>query len=166
MKPVRTALMVVLAMSLTGGFVAQAQQKQQKKPQAQVVTAAELKWVDGSPAMPPGTKVAVVEGDPKQRGPFTMRLKLPADFKAAPHWHPGVEHVTVLSGTGYFGLGDTFDPTKGQVLPPGSFVLIPPKTPHFAWAKEEIIVQLHGVGPWGITYVNPADDPSKKVGQK
>lgn len=166
MKPVRTALMVLLAMSLTGGLVAQAQPKQKMKPQAQVMTAAELKWVDGSPSLPPGTKVAVLEGDLKQRGPFTIRLKLPADFKIAPHWHPGVEHVTVLSGTGYFGLGDKFDQAKGQVLSPGSFVSTPPKTPHFAWAKEEVIVQLHGTGPWGITYVNPADDPSKKIGQR
>jgi hypothetical protein len=37
-----------------------------------------------------------------------------------------------------------------------------PKTHHFGWTAEETIVQLHGVGPWGVTYVNPADDPRNK----
>ena len=166
MKPVRTALMVVLAMSLAGGFVAQAQQKQKKKPQAQIMTAAELQWVDAPPSVPPGAKIAVLEGDPKKPGPFTLRFKIPADYKVPPHWHPGVEHVTVLSGTIYVGVGDMFDPAKGQALSAGSFSVMQPKTPHFAWTKEETILQLHGVGPWGINYLHPADDPSKKVGQR
>jgi len=166
MKPVRMVLMVILAVSLTGGLVAQAQPKQKMKPQAQVMTPAELQWVDAPPSTPPGAKIAVLEGDPKKPGPFTLRFKLPADYKVPPHWHPGVEHVTVLSGTIYVGMGTTFDPAKGQALSAGSFSVMQPKTPHFAWTKEETILQLHGMGPWGITYINPADDPSKKVGQR
>ncbi len=42
-------------------------------------------------------------------------------------------------------------------------MILQPKTNHFAWNKEEVIVQLNGIGPWGVTYVNPADDPRKKV---
>jgi hypothetical protein len=36
-----------------------------------------------------------------------------------------------------------------------------PKTNHFAWADNEAKVQVRGVGPWAINYVDPADDPRK-----
>jgi hypothetical protein len=40
-------------------------------------------------------------------------------------------------------------------------MIMQPKTPHFTWNQEEVIVQLNGTGPWGVTYINPADDPRK-----
>jgi hypothetical protein len=122
----------------------------------------EIKWVDGPPALPKGVKVAVIEGNPQQEGPFTMRMLLPAGTKAAPHWHPGLEHVTVLAGTFNIGVGEKLDTASGKSLPTGGFVVMPAKTPHFAWVDVETVIQLHGIGPWGITYVNPADDPAKK----
>jgi anti-sigma factor ChrR (cupin superfamily) len=126
-----------------------------------MVTPNELKWAD-VPSLPPGAKVAVIEGPMDQATPFTIRLKLPADYKIPAHWHPAIEHVTVLSGTFNLGMGDTLDPTKTKALPPGSIAIMQPKTHHFGWTKEETIVQVHGVGPWGVNYVNPADDPRKK----
>lgn len=54
------------------------------------------------------------------------------------------------------------DPSKTKPLAAGSVAIMQPKTHHFAWTKEETIVQIHGVGPWAINYVNPADDPRKK----
>lgn len=60
------------------------------------------------------------------------------------------------------GAGDKVDPSKTKALTAGSVAVMPPKTAHFAWNKEETVVQVHGVGPWAITYVNPADDPRKK----
>jgi len=127
-----------------------------------MVSPAEVHWVDAPPALPPGAKVAVIQGDPKVEGPFTMRIKLPADYKIAPHFHPDTETVTVLSGAFHVAMGDTFDASKAKSLSAGSFAALPKKSPHFAFAKEETIIQVNAHGPWSLNYVNPADDPRKK----
>jgi len=126
-----------------------------------MVTPNDLKWAD-VPSLPPGAKVAVIEGPMDQATPFTIRLKLPADYKIPAYWHPAIEHVTVLSGTFNLGMGDKLDPTKTKALSAGSMAIMQPKTNHFGWTKEETIVQVHGVGPWGVNDVDPADDPRKK----
>jgi quercetin dioxygenase-like cupin family protein len=120
-----------------------------------------LKWVE--PAVLPGSKLAVLQGDPAKEGLFVYRFKFPANFKVPPHFHKASENVTVLSGTFFVGLGEKFDQGSGKELPVGGFIAIPPKHPHFAWAgPQETIVQVHGIGPTDITFVNPADDPRKK----
>ncbi len=91
-----------------------------------------------------------------------MRLWLPDGFKIQPHWHPAVEHVTVVSGEFNVGMGEKFDTAGGHALPAGTFAFLAPQMRHFAWAKGDTVLQLHGVGPWQINYVNPADDPRKK----
>ncbi|MBI3144551.1 MAG: cupin domain-containing protein [Pseudogulbenkiania sp.] len=126
-----------------------------------IVTPSDLKWADTN-TLPPGAKVAVIEGKMNEEGPITARLKLPADYKVPAHWHPGVERVTVLSGTFNYGMGDKLDPQMTKALGPGSVVVMQPKMNHFVWTKEETVIQLNIMGPWGITYVNPADDPRKK----
>jgi len=126
-----------------------------------MVTPADLQWTDVA-SLPAGTKIAVIEGPINEAVPFTVRLKLPADYKVPAHWHPAIERVTVLSGTLNLGVGDTFDQAKTKALPAGSISIMEPKMNHFGWTGEETIVQLSGMGPWGITYVNPADDPRKK----
>jgi quercetin dioxygenase-like cupin family protein len=105
---------------------------------------------------------AVIEGPPTEAVPFTFRLKFPPNYKIPAHWHPAIEHVTVISGTLNLGTGDKIDEAKTKSLSAGSVAIMQPKTNHFGWAKEETVVQVHGVGPWGLTYVNPADDPRKK----
>jgi quercetin dioxygenase-like cupin family protein len=125
-----------------------------------LLTPADLKWTD-TPALPPGAKVALMEGKMSEPGPVTVRLKLPANYRIPPHWHPVVERVTVLSGTFHYGMGDSFDKKATQALTAGSFVVMPPEMRHYVWTKEETVVQLNVQGPWGITYVNPADDPRK-----
>jgi Domain of unknown function (DUF4437) len=94
--------------------------------------------------------------------PFTFRIKFPVNFKVPPHWHPAVERVTILSGTLHLGRDDTFDEAKTKALPAGSIYITEPKINHFGWTSKETVVQLSGMGPWGITYVNPADDPRKQ----
>ena len=126
-----------------------------------MVMPADLKWVD-VPSLPPGAKIAVIEGPMNEALPFTVRLKLPADYKVPAHWHPAIEHVTVISGTFNMGTGDTLDQSKTMPLSAGSVAIMQPKTNHFAWTKEETIIQAHGVGPWAVNYVNPADDPRNK----
>jgi hypothetical protein len=126
-----------------------------------MVTPTDLKWAE-VPSLPPGAKIAVIEGPLTEAVPFTLRLKLPADYKIPAHWHPAIEHVTVISGTFHMGAGDKLDMAKTKPLSAGSVAIMQPKTNHFGWTKDETIIQVHGVGPWGVTYVNPEDDPRKK----
>ena len=126
-----------------------------------MVMPGDFKWAE-VPSLPPGARIAVIEGPMNEPVPFTVRLKFPANYQLPAHWHPAIEHVTVVSGTFNMGVGDKLDTSKTQALPTGAVAIMQPKTNHFAWTKYETVVQLHGVGPWGITYVNPADDPRKK----
>lgn len=126
-----------------------------------MVAPGDLKWSD-VPSLPPGAKIAVIEGPMNEAVPFTVRIRFPANYKLPAHWHPAVERVTVLSGTFNMGVGDELDLQKTTPLTPGSIAIMQPKTNHFAWTKEETVIQLNGVGPWGITYVNTANDPRKK----
>ena len=121
-----------------------------------------LKWSPVPPVFPKGAELAVVAGDPGKPGPFVIRFKAPAGYKVASHTHPIDENVTVISGTFHMGMGNKFDETKGTALKAGGFAKLPPGAAHYVWFTEPTILQLHGIGPFGITYVNPADDPSKK----
>jgi quercetin dioxygenase-like cupin family protein len=120
----------------------------------------ELKWAD-FPALPPGAKVAVIQGPPNEAKPYIVRLKFPANYKVPVHTHPGTEHLTVISGTFHLGTGDKRDQKQTKALTPGSVALIQPNIKHFAWTNSETVVQLHGMGPSAIAYPNPADDPRK-----
>jgi anti-sigma factor ChrR (cupin superfamily) len=126
-----------------------------------MISPKDLKWGD-VPSLPPGAKIAVIEGPMSEAVPFTFRLKFPANYRIPAHWHPAVERVTVISGTFNMGVGDKLDMKKSMPLARGSMMILQPKTNHFAWTKGEVVVQLNGTGPWGVTYVNPADDPRKK----
>lgn len=126
-----------------------------------MVMPADLVWAD-LPSLPPGAKFALIEGPLNEAVPFTMRIQLPANYEVPAHWHPAIEHVTVISGAFNMGTGDKPDRAKTKALTPGSVAIMQPKTSHFAWTAGETVIQIHGVGPWGITYVNPADDPRKK----
>ena len=121
----------------------------------QMLHPSDLKWVD-VPSLPPGAKIAVIEGPMNEAVPFTVRIKFPANYNLPAHWHPAIERVTVLSGSFHMGMGDKLDRKMTKPLGPGGLMIIQPKTSHFAWTKEEAIVQLNGTGPWGITYINPA----------
>ena len=122
-------------------------------------TPTEIKWQEAPPSLPRGAKVAVLEGDLGSPGPFTMRIMVPAGYKIPPHFHPGIEHVTILSGSFFMGMGETWDESKGHELTAGSFAYMAAGTRHFVWTKRATVLQVHGIGPWGITYVNPTDDP-------
>jgi len=131
-----------------------------------MVVPNEIAWKPVPPSLPPGAQAAVVEGDPAKPGPFTIRLKMPKGYKIPPHTHPVIEHVTVLQGLFQMGTGPKWDDKALHDLPAGGFVAMPAGTQHFAACKQDCTLQLHGMGPWGITYVNPADDPRSKAAQK
>jgi quercetin dioxygenase-like cupin family protein len=125
------------------------------------VSADQLKWGPAPPAFPKGAQISVLAGDPTKEGLYVIRLKLPGGYKVPPHTHPKDENVTVVSGTFNIGMGSTLDEKSGNALKAGGFVHMPKGMQHFAWFTEESIIQLHGMGPQGIIYVNPADDPRK-----
>lgn len=126
-----------------------------------ILTPQDVKWSPGPASIPKGAEVAVLYGDPAKDGPFAMRLKMPKGYKIAPHNHPKPEIVTVISGTFRIGMGDTADPSKAKQLPAGSFFAFAPGLNHYASTDEDTIVQLNSIGPWGLNYVNPKDDPRK-----
>jgi hypothetical protein len=120
-----------------------------------------LKWGDAPPVLSKGAKLAVLQGDPSKPGPFVMRLQMPAGYKVAPHWHTQTENVTVMSGTFMVGMGDKYDAKAMKPMKGGAFGSIPGKAPHYAMAKTPAVIQIHGEGPFDLTYVNDKDDPTK-----
>ncbi|MDQ5856684.1 MAG: cupin domain-containing protein [Acidobacteriota bacterium] len=156
--------LVLLVICSVGALSAHEQKKgaAKKMPAHVMVTPGDIRWVDAPPSMPPGAKVAVLEGDPSKPEYFAMRIKAPGGYKFMPHWHPNVERFTVLSGTFHLGLGDTFTETGAQAMTAGSYATLQPKVHHYGWTEGETELHLTTLGPWKRVYVNPADDPSKK----
>jgi quercetin dioxygenase-like cupin family protein len=157
------SILVALSLTLSAGLVAAQGTPNHGAQHAIIVLPDQISWGPAPPALPAGAKVAVIEGKPAEPGPFTMRLSLPNGYRIKPHYHPGIEHVTVMKGTFRVGMGDKFDASALTSMPTGTFAALEPGTHHFAEARGETIVQVHGVGPWSLTYVNPADDPRKQT---
>jgi len=112
------------------------------------------------PAFPPSVRLAVVVGQPSEPGPYVIRVKVPSGVKLMPHRHPEDRIYTVMSGVFYIGLGDRFDDDKVKAYPPGSVIVLPGNTFHFHWAKSgEYVTQVTAIGPLGLEYLDPADDP-------
>jgi quercetin dioxygenase-like cupin family protein len=137
-----------------------------KAPTHILMAASEAKWGDPPPVFEKGMSFSVVSGDPGKPGLYVVRAKMPAGYKIAPHWHPTDEHVTVLSGTLALGMGEKFDKASMKDLPAGGYALLPADMRHFAMATTDTTIQVHGQGPFVLTYVNPADDPSKRAPAK
>lgn len=128
-----------------------------------VAKPSDLKWGDAPPVFEKGASMAVLSGDPSKDGLYVVRLKMPAGYKINAHWHPTDEHVTVISGTFLAGMGDKLDKSKMKEFPAGSYALLPANMHHYAMAKNACVVQVHGMGPFSLTYVDPTDDPMKRV---
>ena len=120
-----------------------------------------LRWGEVPPVFPKGAQLAVVSGDPGKDGLYVVRLRMPPGYKIPAHNHPTAEYVTVLSGNFHIGMGDKLDQSSGQELRAGGFAEAPAGTNHYAWASSATVVQVHGQGPFALTYVNAADDPSR-----
>jgi mannose-6-phosphate isomerase-like protein (cupin superfamily) len=131
-----------------------------------LVHNADVAWQDAPPFLPPGAKVAVLDGDPGKPGLYTMRLKIPDGYRVAAHWHPNAEHLTIVAGTFHLGMGDRLDTSKATALKPGDYTVMPGKMHHYAWSEGETVVQAHGMGPFRMIYVDPKDDPSRGAKKK
>ena len=150
MKAPRAASSVIAILAATGSLV---------HAQTISITPDQLTWQQ-SAASP--SETAVLMGDPRRPGPFVMRVRIEANTKVMPHSHPVDVQVTVLSGTLLHAEGETFDETKLKEYPAGSFFVERASIPHYAVAKTAVVLQGSGTGPFGLTYVNPQDDPRNK----
>ena len=120
----------------------------------------DIKWGPAPAVFPPGAEFAVMQGDPSKAEPFTVRLRFPNGYKIPAHTHPTVENVTVLSGTFMAGMGPKFDESALKALGRDDFASLPAEHPHYAMARGLTVVQVHAIGPFALTYVNPADTPA------
>jgi len=134
---------------------------QSEKPQ-NAFTPGQVKFGPAPPFLPPGAQLAVLEGDPMAAaGDYTIRLKMPAGYKIAPNTHPLRESVTVISGTLKVGMGDKFDAAHMMSFPAGSFAYLDPDMHHYAMASGPTVIQIQGMSPATVIYIDPAYDPSK-----
>lgn len=156
---------IIAALILLGIFsiVTQVRAQMTNMPAGHImIMPGDIKWADAPPGLPPGSQAAVIEGDPRAAGLFTLRAKIPANWKVMPHSHPADEHITVIEGSCYMGVGDKFDEATAKEMTTGGFAVMKTGTHHYFFTKQDCIIQVHGMGPWGITYVNAADDPRNK----
>jgi quercetin dioxygenase-like cupin family protein len=144
--------LILLTVMFLGGF---GQAQSDHAP----INASDIVWGPAPAFFPAGAEFALLDGNPEKAEPITLRLKFPAGYELPAHWHPTQENVTVLSGEFYVGMGDKLDKANSVALKPGGFAAVPAEHHHYAWTKEETIVQVHLIGPVEITYVNPKDDP-------
>ncbi len=161
MKPsIGSAFIVVAAIALALPRLAgQGSGEMSHSKEMALHTPADIKWEAGPPSLPPVAKRAVLEGDPSKEGPFVIRLQMPDGYHIPPHTHPVTERVTVISGELHLAMGETLERSAAQKLSAGTYGYWPAGMKHAGWAKGNTVLQLHGTGPWSITYVNPADDP-------
>jgi quercetin dioxygenase-like cupin family protein len=127
-----------------------------------VVPASAVAWGPAPPSLPAGAQAAVLLGSPAKEGPFVLRLKFPAGYAVPPHRHSKDELLTVIAGGFAVASGEKLDRTASPFLAPASFVHLPAGMPHYAWVETETVVQINGVGPFDVTYVDPKDDPRNK----
>lgn len=128
-----------------------------------VTLPGDIRYSAAPAALPSGAEAAVLYGDPTKEGMFVMRLKAPKNYRIAPHTHPKPEAVSIISGRMRLGLGQAADRASVEELPPGAFSIMPQGVAHYAFFDEETVIQVDGVGPWRIDYVDPKDDPRNQI---
>lgn len=130
---------------------------------AKFLQPAQIQWGDAPPALPKGAQAIVLSGNPNASGAFVLRLKAPAGYKVAMHWHPSDEQVTVIEGDFTLSMDDGSRPHQ---LSAGSFALMPAKMHHAGSTQAGTILQVSGIGPFEINYINPKDDPRHHAAAK
>ena len=157
MKTIFTSTLAMLLVVAFSNTRLSAEETQSSEMRLYPLTSIE--WKPGPAAIPAGAKMAVLEGDPTKEGPFVVRFQFPDGYHIPPHTHPKTERVTVISGNLLLATGETLDRSSAKKLPAGSFGYWPAGMKHAGWSEGETVIQLHGIGPWQIIYVNPAVDP-------
>ena len=145
-------LLTTFASAAVGASIAVAQNG---APGVVALTPDEMKWRSQGVLAAPGLEQLNLVGDPARSGPYTIRLRFPKGYRIPPHTHPDAREVTILSGTYATGYGERFDPANLKILPTGSFYTEPANMPHYIEIKEDVVLQVSGIGPSGRKYVNP-----------
>jgi mannose-6-phosphate isomerase-like protein (cupin superfamily) len=146
------------AMMQTSGRPAGSADELFSPPQAS--SPAALRW-GPVPGVPKGMEGAGLYGNPSKRDLYALRIRLPDGYFMPPHLQPEAEILTVIHGTLIVGLGEGFDRERAEVLRAGSVSILPARRPHYFRSVGETIVQVEGIGPLDIEYVNPADAPDE-----
>ena len=160
-RSIAVSQMVALSFGVAA-ILGPATQVQATETHHTVVSGDAVNWGPAPPSLPPGAQAASLLGSPAKEGPFVLRLKFPAGFIVPPHRHSKDEFVTVISGKFAIASGEKVDRASLKSLPPASFVHLPAGMPHYAWAEAETVVQINGMGPFDVKYVDPKDDPRNK----
>jgi quercetin dioxygenase-like cupin family protein len=156
---------IALALTISSAHVAaqaQGEEARAHQPDEAVFRAIRSEDVQWKPfsAFPAQARLGVLVGDPSRPGPYVIRVRLPGGTKMMPHKHPEDRIYTVLSGIFYIGLGEEFDESRLMAYGVGSVIVLPGGTSHFHWAKSgEYVTQITAIGPLGLSYVHPDDDP-------
>lgn len=157
-KGVRLSAIAVAASLSTGAVADPSAHKQM----VTVADAAAVQWKPAPAALPKGIEISVIMGDPDKPGPFALRLRIPPATVIAPHTHATDETVTLLEGALVHDMGEKMVESRGEPFREGGFLYLPALMPHSLWTKDRpAVIQVNGTGPFGLNYVNPADDPSK-----
>lgn len=153
MNLIAKGINILAAVALLSGFIQNVEAEEIiKNKEGIIFFGSETKWQDAPNY--PGAKMVVVEGNPKETGPFTIRYKFPANTAIPPHFHPGEERDTVISGSLHVVMRQDLSSQVPQTLLSGDFWFIPAEFPHAAFTTEETVLQIQGMGPWGITYIS------------
>jgi quercetin dioxygenase-like cupin family protein len=144
---------VILALALFSGPPLRAEKDAQGFVR---LSPQDLVWKDVPGGL--GAQMAILAGDPEKPGLYVIRMKFPPGVMSRNHFHPEDRHAVVIQGTWWTGTGDVFDPSRTVPLKPGSYMKHPAGGHHFDGAKdEEVIVQIVGNGPTGMTLLAPGE---------
>ena len=123
-----------------------------------------LKWMDaGGAGLPSGAQMAVLSGNPGKAGMFKVQIKMPAGYAVPAHHHPTDEIVRVRSGRLNYGMSDKLDKSNaGTLSDPATHVTMKAGMNHWVFTTDGALVEVSGMGPFQIVYVDPKDDPRKK----
>ena len=100
---------------------------------------------------PDGGRSTVILGNPREPGPYVIRITFGPGQGSRPHFHDQARHITVIKGTWWVSTGaraDVYDPDYMRPVEVGTFIYEPPYGHHYDMAKdEEVTVQIMGIGP-------------------
>lgn len=147
---------------LIGASAFCARTPQAHEPHHTVVSGDAITWGPAPASLPRGAQAAALLGSPAKEGPFVLRVKFPAGFVIPPHRHTKDEFVTVISGKVAIASGEKVERASLKPVPSASFIHLPAGMPHYLFAAEESVVQINGVGPFDVVYLDPKDDPRKQ----
>jgi hypothetical protein len=157
----KTTSRPLLALALALGLLAGSAAIAADTPGMKTVVPGDKQWQKAGKPMPYGMRVMYLYGDPTQPGPYIYRIRVPTAYRIPPHTYSDDRVVTILKGTWWTGIGDRYDPFKMDEYGVGTFYVTTAGTPHFDFARTEVILQIMGFGPVQspIEYLNPDDDP-------